>query len=360
MSLASPGPLQGALISRDRALQLLQSLSTALKGVTIAPIRRLEITNLTDLLRLEITSWDPGRTELHALTTTVASLAATVERLIVDVATNRYAPLPLDTDGPPPPASSYAAAAARPAVPRTPAPRPAAREPARRESERELVIIRTSPLPSDDALRALAPARLPAYVRNKVSYALDSRAVITAERLEKGDVRVVLRDPSSAALFRRIVPSAFPPAETSTPVERCAVYLRDVPVAMPDEAVVARVEEVVREKGVVRTAKGMAVGEGWRFRTVRVELWNTRAVSDLVSLAAFEVKWEGAASLASVERARSAAEQRERRERREVYLQRHAPPPPPRPKTPPPPPADLPAPPALPRHSTPARADAPP
>ncbi|GAA6003323.1 hypothetical protein JCM10207_001862 [Rhodosporidiobolus poonsookiae] len=127
--------------------------------------------------------------------------------------------LPLDADGSPPPISSYAAAAARPAAPDAPAPFPAAREPARRESKRELVVIRTSPLPADDALRALAPPRLPSFIQNKVSFGLDPRTVITAERLKKGDVRVVLRDSSSAALFRRLVPSAFPPAETSTPVD---------------------------------------------------------------------------------------------------------------------------------------------
>ncbi|GAA6026139.1 hypothetical protein JCM10207_001438 [Rhodosporidiobolus poonsookiae] len=236
----------------------------------------------------------------------------------------RPSPSTPTADGPPPPASSYAAAAARPAAPHTPAPRPAARELTRRESERELVVIRTSPLPADDALRALAPPRLPSYIRNKVSFALDPRAVITAERLEKGDVRVVLRDSSSAALFRRLVPSAFPPAETSTPVERCVVFLRNVPVSMPVEAVSTRVEEVT-EKGVVKAVKGLPVREGWRGRAGGIV---------------------------------RAAEQRERRERREAYLQRHAPPPPPRPKTPPPPPADLPAPPALRQHSTPARAGA--
>ncbi|BGP18366.1 hypothetical protein JCM10213v2_006429 [Rhodosporidiobolus nylandii] len=260
------------------------------------------------------------------LTKVLETLVTRLERL----ENNRFAVLSTDTAGPPPPApSSYAARAAAAAPLSAPA-RPAAAPAPVKTAQREVVVVTTSTLASDHPLRTLPPSRLLAA---------------------RGDVLVAAGSPTAASLLRRAVASSLAGASAAAPPEKAVVVMHHVPVDAE--------EAEVREKAIewaevgeeeVRALRRLGLKDGGRFCSWLVELWDTSAVSRIVSIGLRKLQEEDGGVWVKVKHGLSRGELWERREKREAHLQtlrdQHAPsflstpsptPPssPPRPCTPP-------------------------
>ncbi|GAA5920149.1 hypothetical protein JCM6882_005606, partial [Rhodosporidiobolus microsporus] len=232
-----------------------------------------------------------GWTLVTKLTNAVTSIVERLERLELP---NRYANLPLDAAGPPAAAapSPYAVAVAEPA---RPPPLP------------------TSP-PAPRNRPPATPAATPAAksrIRDEVSkHAHDlPPALVHATRLERGDVQVVAKTPSAAALLRRVLPLAWPMLETVDRPEQLSVVLHRVRVEVEKDEVEAALVKACGEEGAVRRVVGLPVREGASMRSVVAELWNAKHVSRLLEQKFLPLRpgvW------ADVERARSRAEQHRR------------------------------------------------
>ncbi|GAA5990750.1 hypothetical protein JCM10908_003217, partial [Rhodotorula pacifica] len=251
--------------------------------------------------------------ELKSSLSTLSTRLSTLESAV----SNRFAVLPLDSAGPPPPAGTrtYAsAAAAAPAAPVPAAPAPAAPPPAAPKQQHVTLLLRTSALADTHPLRVLPSFRLLGAMRLRVSSISDPSALLRADRLDSGDVRVVARSALAATALASSLAESEPTITASTSAWQRSVVLHFVPFTVTEAEVESGVEDALgKEEGKAGIAamRWLSKKDGKTSGSFIVELENIEDVSILLAREFLALR-HGFIH-ASVERARSPKEREARK-----------------------------------------------
>ena len=241
--------------------------------------------------------------ELKSSISTLSTRLSTLKSVV----SNRFAALPLDSEGPPPPQlragnpstrPSYAQAASAPAgaaptvpaAPAAPGQPPFEIPPLRTApvSASTAYVLRLAGLRPDHAFQTIEPRRVLAALRNVVSGLVAPEALLRCDRLASGDIRVIARSAVAIKALTKAVEAAYSGAVLESPSWRRSIVLHYLPVTVEEGEVVSAIEDALERD---ESASGITAArwltrerEGKTVRSYVVEMGSEEDVSKLVAL----------------------------------------------------------------------------
>jgi hypothetical protein len=240
--------------------------------------------------------------ELKSSISTLSTRLSTLETAV----TNRFAALPLDSEGPPPPQLRTGNPPARPSYAQAVSSMPAILPDAHRAAPEapapfEIPPLRTAPvsastafvlrlaaLRADHAFRSIEPRRVLAALRNVVSGLVAPEALLRCDRLASGDLRIITRSAVAVTALTKAVEAAYSGTVLESPVWRRSLVLHYVPVTVEEGEVVSAIEDALeRDEGAsgVTAARWLTRERGGKtVGSYVVEMGCEEDVSKLVAL----------------------------------------------------------------------------